>query len=585
MPKTYPIHKLTFLLLFNLITFITKSQTPPAFPGAEGFGAHAKGGRGGQVIYVTNLNPNGPGSLTEALATPGKRYILFKVSGIIHNAAEVIYGDFTLAGQTSPGGITVRGLIVDEVYDTAGTGDNIIIRHIRSRPGNPVVNPGPGYLLDDACRMDGASNVIIDHCSFANAMDECVQISETSKLTIQNCSFAETLGDHYYLGGMLFNYSSPEHPQDSISIHHNVWNRLGGRMPEFSCESPYGSARPLNIELSDNLFWDQQINTWYNSNIDPSAPNPIDSFFVKMNLINNYSMVRSAYPMGMFAHNFLEIQSNSMHTSGNKMNIYSSYSDYDLFYCCNDFDLTGNNPNTDLGTVTKKSSPHPFPSISHTPTASVTNYIYNSAGAFSRDSMDRRLMSFIGKGIIDSHPVDSVDYYHDAYLLDFNPSNPPPAPLDTDNDGMPDYWETAHGLNPMAQDHNGNTLSVSITGISGYTNLECYLNCLSDFLTTSQNTGGCGIVMQGDNNIENKKINISLRPNPITNTSILDVSIDQKETLAFELYDITGRKAKEISGIHNGQNIISKEGLLPGIYIYRLIGAKGIVGMGKIVIE
>jgi pectate lyase len=96
------------------------SQNPPSFPGAEGFGASASGGRGGQVIYVTNLNPNGPGSLNEALARQGKRYILFKVSGIIDAAAEVIYGDVTIAGQTSPGGIIVRGFIVDEVYDTVG---------------------------------------------------------------------------------------------------------------------------------------------------------------------------------------------------------------------------------------------------------------------------------------------------------------------------------------------------------------------------------------------------------------------------------------------------------------------------------
>ena len=67
---------------------------------------------------------------------------------------------------------------------------------------------------------------------------------------------------------MLLNYSSSDHPQDSISIHHNVWNRIGGRMPEFSCESyPYGGKRKLNIELSNNLIWDQPINIWYNSNL------------------------------------------------------------------------------------------------------------------------------------------------------------------------------------------------------------------------------------------------------------------------------------------------------------------------------
>ena len=120
---------LYFILLFNF-SFIY-SQIIPSFPGAEGFGAETVGGRGGQVIYVTNLDPSGPGSLTEALATPGPRYILFKVSGLINAAAEVIYGDFTLAAHTSPGGVTVRGFVIDEMYDTIGTGDNMIIRHLK----------------------------------------------------------------------------------------------------------------------------------------------------------------------------------------------------------------------------------------------------------------------------------------------------------------------------------------------------------------------------------------------------------------------------------------------------------------------
>jgi pectate lyase len=225
---------ITRLIKLTLLIFFTAnkpcfSQSLPSFPGAEGFGANTTGGRDGQVIYITNLNPIGPGSLNEALATPGKRYILFKVSGVIDAVAEVIYGDATIAGQTSPGGITVRGFIIDEVYDTIGTGNNIIVRHLRSRPHNPDQFPTPNYILDDACRLDGASNMIIDHCSFADAMDECVQISQSSKISFQNNSLAETIGDHYYLGGMLLNYSTKEHPQDSISIHHNCWNRLGGR--------------------------------------------------------------------------------------------------------------------------------------------------------------------------------------------------------------------------------------------------------------------------------------------------------------------------------------------------------------------
>ena len=108
----------------------------PAFPGAEGFGANASGGRGGKIIYVTNLNIDGAGSLQAALNESGKRYILFKVSGVIPGTLEVPngHGDFTLAGQTSPSGIIVRGF--QSYNGEEKSSSNMIIRHLRSRVGD-----------------------------------------------------------------------------------------------------------------------------------------------------------------------------------------------------------------------------------------------------------------------------------------------------------------------------------------------------------------------------------------------------------------------------------------------------------------
>ena len=285
--------KFIFVCFCVLLLDRVNAQSIPSFPGAEGFGAQASGGRGGQVIYVTNLNASGAGSLNAALQVAGPRYILFKVSGVIPAAAEVLFGDVTIAGQTSPGGITVRGMIIDEVYEPEGTGDNIIIRHMRSRPHDVNLYPSSNYVLDDALRLDGANNTIADHCSFANAIDENVQISQSSNITIQNCSLAESIGGHYDLGGMLLNYSTQELPQDNISLHHNTWNRIGGRMPELSCESPYCSSRKLNLELSDNLLWDPAINIWYNSSIDPGNEN--NSFFINLNWVNNQGFARNTF--------------------------------------------------------------------------------------------------------------------------------------------------------------------------------------------------------------------------------------------------------------------------------------------------
>ena len=107
--------KILTSLCLHLFIQVTISSQIPAFPGAQGFGAlNTTGGRGGQVIYVTTLNCEGPGSLNAALATPGPKYILFKVSGVIDCAAELIWGDCYIAGQSSPGGIIVRGIIIDD---------------------------------------------------------------------------------------------------------------------------------------------------------------------------------------------------------------------------------------------------------------------------------------------------------------------------------------------------------------------------------------------------------------------------------------------------------------------------------------
>ncbi len=481
--------------LFVFLSFTLMAQIP-VFPGAEGFGTTTTtGGRGGTVYYVTNLNCNGPGSLNDALQQPGPKYILFTVSGIIDCAAEILWGDVYIAGQTSPGGIIVRGILMDDYYEPAGKAQNILIRHLNSRPSTGEVRPGSGYILDDALRIDGAQRVVIDHCSMANATDECVQISRSSQVTIMNSILAETLGEHYYLGGMLLNYSTAAHPKDSISIHHNTWNRIGGRMPEISCEESGETpgdmtclTRPFKFEFSDNLLWDIPIQVYYTQGFNPSQPNAFHDVYA--NFVNNRAVARNSYCGPFFDFILLNNDGNQFYTTGNTMNQYPSYADYELFYCCNDFCLY--NPNTDPGVATHKSSAFNYPPITYTPGTDLPTYIVANAGAFNgyspaaRDPMNRRLLLPIQNGTPDSQPVNGTDYFNDAFVLDF--STPPDPPVDTDLDGMPDDWELAHGLNPNVQDHNGTGLSVPLTGIAGYTNLECYLNELSDNLVDGNTT-------------------------------------------------------------------------------------------------
>jgi VCBS repeat-containing protein len=454
--------------------------TPPAaFPGAEGFGAYATGGRGGDVIYVTNLNANGPGSLQWAIDQPGARYILFKVSGVIDTQIHLTNGNVTIAGQTSPGGITLRGLVTDEtpyqdqaVQMPADFAENWILQHIRLRPG-------PDGPSDDGLRIRYTRNAIVDHVSIGNATDEAIEISYSHDITVQNTVIAETVGPHSFYGGVLMNYSNPANgfALDNVSLHHNVFNRIEGRLPEGSRESLAAARSAMNLEMSNNLYWDPNffvaLGLTTNSLTDPSGnPYPI---YWNLNAVNNYFRTRSDFPYGMFDDQIMRTPLNNMYVSGNRMNLYPSRSDYQLFYCCNDYPAV-TDPNTGAQLAHKLPSRLPFPSITYTPTDQLVNVLLNTAGAWPRDPMDIRLMRSVATNTIASAPRNT-NPAGDALLPAYTGSAPA-APADTDNDGMPDTWETARGLNPNVANTNGHTLSPSIGG-AGYTDLEVYLQELS----------------------------------------------------------------------------------------------------------
>jgi hypothetical protein len=456
----------------------------PAFPGAEGFGAMATGGRGGQVIYVTTTAASGPGSLQWAIDQPGAKTILFKVSGLIDARIHLRNGDVTIAGHTSPGGITVRGFVTDEtpfqdqlVSPPADFAENWILQHIRIRPG---LN-GPS---DDGLRLRYTRNAIVDHVSIANATDEAVEISYSNNITIQNSMLAETLGGHSFYGGMLMNYSNPTHgfALDNLSIHHNIFNRIEGRLPEASRESLAAANSTMNLELSSNLYWDPEFFIALGANTgqltDPTGtPYPIH---YRLNAVNNYFQANPAFSYGMWDDQILRETSaplNALHLSGNRMNLYPTRSDYELFYCCNDYPLELN-PDPTSRLAQNSTTRHPFPSITYTPALDLASVLPNRVGAWPRDPIDTRLLLPIRENRFDP-ASSSTNPYGDAYFTTYLGSAPPP-PVDTDSDGMPDDWESTKGLNPGVADHNGIQLSTV-----GYTNLEVYLHELADRLTSS----------------------------------------------------------------------------------------------------
>lgn len=455
-----------------------------AFPGAEGFGAYATGGRGGSVIYVTNLNANGPGSLQWAIDQPGARYILFKVSGVIDTQIHLTNGNVTIAGQTSPGGITVRGFVTDEtpyqdqaVQPPADFAENWILQDIRLRPGLD----GPS---DDGLRIRYTRNAIVDHVSIGNATDEAIEISYSHDITVQNTIIAETVGGHSFYGGVLMNYSNPANGfgLDNVSLHHNVFNRIEGRLPEGSRESLAAANSYMNFEMSNNLYWDPNffvaLGLTTNSLTNASGnPYPI---YWNLNAVNNYFRTRSDFPYGMFDDQILRTPRNNLYVSGNKMSLYPTRSDYQLFYCCNDYQSV-TNPADSAQQAHRLSSRNPFPAITYTPTDQLVNLLLNTAGAWPRDPMDIRLMRSVATNTIATAPRNT-NPAGDALLTAY--AGPAPAaPADTDNDGMPDAWETSRGLNPNVANTNAHDLSSA-----GYTDLEVYLQELS----ASRVTGWAG---------------------------------------------------------------------------------------------
>ena len=461
---------------------VSPANTLPAFPGAEGFGASATGGRGGQVIYVTTTATSGPGSLQWAIDQPGPKYILFKVSGLIDARIHLRNGDATIAGHTSPGGITIRGFVTDEtpyqdqeVRAPSDFAENWILQHIRIRPG---LN-GPS---DDGLRLRYTRNAIVDHVSVGNATDEAVEISYSNNITIQNSMLAETLGGHSFYGGMLINYSNPAHgfALDNLSIHHNLFNRIEGRLPEASRESLAAAGSTMNLEISSNLYWDPRFFIALGPNtgqLTDGNGNPYPIYY-RLNAVNNYFRTGSSFPYGMWDDQILRessAPSNQLHVQGNRMSLYPTRSDYALFYCCNDYPQV-TNPDTTSRLAQNMAVRHAFPTITYTPALDLPTVLPNRVGAWPRDPMDTRLLQSVRENLIDP-TSPSTNPYGDALLPPY--VGPPPAPpTDSDNDGMPDTWEIAKGLNPNLANHNGTNLSTL-----GYTNLEVYLHELATNLT------------------------------------------------------------------------------------------------------
>jgi pectate lyase len=253
-------------------------EKAPAFPGAEGFGACARGGRGGKALTVTTLDDYVPGkddpipgSLREACQTKGPRIVAFGVSGTIQLKAPLVIDEpyMTLDGQTAPGG----GVCVKN-YGTSVNTKHVIIRHMRFRPGDEVgrelAKHGKAWETDALSIGGGAENVIFDHCSASWANDEVLSVSGAgiTNVTVQWCIISESLNASTHVKGK-HGYGTLLRTNGNVTFHHNIYAHHRSRCPR---PGTYGDGCIL-LDFRNNLIYN---GTGY------SAADP-----VRMNYVGN----------------------------------------------------------------------------------------------------------------------------------------------------------------------------------------------------------------------------------------------------------------------------------------------------------
>ncbi|MCX5633026.1 MAG: hypothetical protein NTW93_05065 [Phycisphaerae bacterium] len=458
--------------LFLLFGF-NKANAVPAFPGAEGYGAYSLGGRGGDVYHVTNLNDNGAGSLRYGITSAGgtvstPRTIVFDVSGTIAltSTLSINKSYITIAGQTAPGdGICLRD------HRLGISASHIIMRYIRVRLGDESLTE------DDGIWIQSGSNIIMDHITSSWSVDEVFSCStalpDLTNVTVQWSIISEALnnsihgkGAHGY-GALIRGCHDAKY-----SYHHNLWAHNSSRNPRpGNYDSTVSDGNPY-WEDPCGLLFDFRNNVIYNwGGSRPGYDADLDSV-CRYNYVGNYA---KPGPNGTAGYLYSAACTYFKgYYAGNYFN--GTYSADDWQWVT--WDTSKGGWTEAQKAAYKQSQPFPTGPIM-TDTALVAyQRVLNHAGASLplRDSVDTRIVNEVVNGtgqIIDTQ----------GQVGGWPTLNSTPAPTDTDQDGMPDNWETANGLNlNNAADRNNYTLSTD------YTNLEVYLNSLIPVGTYSEDT-------------------------------------------------------------------------------------------------
>lgn len=435
--------KLILTAVISVLTFFYSWSQQLAFPTAEGYGKYTVGGRGGDVFEVTTLNDSGEGSLRAALEAKGPRTVVFRVSGTIAGNFSIKNDSITIAGQTAPGdGICIKG-------NLSTNANNVIVRYIR-------VRWDPAMGEKDAIGSRYHKNIIFDHISASWSTDETLSLYHNENTTVQWCIIAEacpkgTTDEHRFGGIWGNNYGT---------WHHNLIAHNASRNPRWASGSGYNDYR-------NNVIYNWEYASCYGGEAHQKGDrrNPTIEHST-INMIANY------YKPGPATES--KVRSRIVAPSSR-----DGDADAGKWWVSDNFvegypDVTANNllGVTKTSTAYRLNKPWEAMEIKQETAKEAFYSVLDHAGCSLpiRDKVDSDIIDDVlhgtakygNKGIIDS-PSD-VGGWPELKSTS--------APIDTDHDGMPDYWEDKNNLD--RQNPNDRNIIAS----DGYSMLEKYLNSI-----------------------------------------------------------------------------------------------------------
>ncbi|WP_340114647.1 T9SS type A sorting domain-containing protein [Maribellus mangrovi] len=582
--------KILFAIFGVSVALFTSGQQL-AFPGAEGYGRFASGGRGngetGRVVEVTNLEDdleNPPeGSLrwafsqaTEKRIDPilGIEYtvklpltIVFRVGGVINLIGELrVQRDrMTIAGQTAPGnGICIRGATVN----FSGS-NNVIVRYIRFRPGDELGEETSAF------RIENGSNFIIDHCSMSWAIEETTHFSSNSNTTVQWCIISESLFNSIHKKGER-GYATQWGGQYA-SYHHNLLAHHNSRMPRINGSNKNDINALVDYRNNVNYNW-SSTGAFYGGEFEGTDGNG----FCHTNVVNNYFIPGPATSSNVIfarpSYNRSGVQVDGYgqwYFNGNVMEGYEAMTN-DNWLGVDGGNIPGGKENirSEEEFVKSDGALEDYDAYTQSAEEALSDVLAEAGATLpKRDTIDRRIITEaqgmieivryehisdddqvtpkkgVESGIIDTQqnlvPEDKQDSVTawDVYTKSTE------APVDADHDGIPDEWEMDNGLDP------NDITDGRLIAENGYSNLENYLNGLT--LTVAVDD------IRSDSHFR-------IYPNPADHTLYFQTA---DKLAQVSLFDLNGRKLIS-SENKEGVTSLSIQTLPNGIYMLQAIGIK-----------